>query len=255
MSRRGDLIVCGAGPADIEGPGRPLGREPALDLLEPPLPVFGEEERMMSQFRQFTLNAQQRQHCPGPRVPSLPGSRRAAAEARCQQRRIRMVDVCAGDDDVGGQTVVFALWGGEPHPRSVRSFCDHLRHPMPGAQIHTVLSCQAGDRCDDRAEPSARIQHGLIDVQMTHQVVEARCCFRRGSEEHRWVPEDLLHLGIRGVPTDEAVHRLEEQAQQSGQTSEKPRVCEVSRGVVGRIEQSVRREPAGLLCGSHIGGQ
>ena len=212
----------------------------------------------MRELGQLAANAEHDEHGAGSWVGPSPRGIRSTARGGRQQLGLGVVQIGRRDDEVGVDLVTRAV--GVEIADAPCAIVAHDDVGHPGARdesAHRPLG-EVGDAVDHLAEAALRVQHSVVEVEVAHQVVQARRRERRGAEEHRRIAEHLAQAGVAHVAGDEAIEALEQQSAESAEAAEhrareqRRRRREVVvqevverelRGLVGRVEVALERVP------------
>ena len=194
-----------------------------------------------------------------PRMPSMTSTAPGPGSARCHEASDRLRDAAGSswvsvwcrsavdDHDVGVDLVRRAV--GVEVADAPCAIVAHDDVGDPGARDEPCAGPlgEAGDAVDHLAESALRVEHPVVEVEVAHQVIQARRRERRGAEEHRRVAEHLAQAGVAHVAGDEAIEALEQQPAESAEAAQhRPREQRRRRREVV-VEEVVDREPRGLV--------
>ena len=112
---------------------------------------------------------------------------------------------------------------------------------------------EALDRADDLDEPAARVEDAVVEVEVAHQVVEARHLERRAAEEHRGVAEDLAQPRIGEPPLDVRGERAGEQRRELRHPPQQRGIAQARGGLVRVVEEAGDREVVRVRGGVEVG--
>ena len=98
------------------------------------------------------------------------------------------------------------------------------------------------DRADDLGEAAARVEHALVEVEVAHQVVQARHAVGRAAEEDSGVAEDLAQPRVGEPPLDVRGERAGEQRRELRQPAQQRGVAQARRRLVRVVEEAGDRE-------------
>ena len=219
----------------------------AEDAGEVVAPVLREQQCVVRQLRQLAADAEHDEHGAGSGVGALPRGIGSTARRGRQQLGLGVMQIGRRHHDVGVDLVRRAV--GVEIADAPCAIVAHDDVGDPGARDEpcTGLLGEAGDAVDHLAESALRVQHPVVEVEVAHQVIQARRREGRSAEEHRGVAEHLAQAVVAHVAGDEAIEALEQQAAESPEATQH-RLREQRRGrreVV--VQEVVEREPRGLV--------
>ncbi len=239
---RGHVRVGRTRLADVERRG--VGNAAGLveDVLEVRTPVFGEQQGVVGQLGKFALDAEQKQQSARAGGALGPPLLRVGLQRRGQQRGLGVVQVGRGDDETRGYAPAVAEAHTGGHGIRRRDLDDLARRADDGA----LCDGESLDRRDDLGETAARVQHAVVEVEMAHEVIQARHAVRRAAEEHGRVAEDLSQSRI-GEPSIDVAR--ERPCQQWGELAGPPqerRIAQPGGALVRVVQEARHRELIGV---------
>ena len=200
-----------------------------------------------AQLGQLAADAQHDEHGAGSGVGAPPRGIGSTARRGRQQLGLGVVQIGRRHDDVGVDLVRRAV--GVEVADAPCAIVAHDDVGDPGARDEPCTGPlgEAGDAVDHLAESALRVQHPVVEVEVAHQVIQARRREGRSAEEHRRVAEHLAQAGVAHVAGDEAIEALEQQPAESPEAAQhRPREQRRGRREVV-VEEVVEREPRGLV--------
>ena len=90
---------------------------------------------------------------------------------------------------------------------------------------------------DDLGEAAAGVQDAVVEVEVAHQVVQARHAVGRSAEEHGRIAEDLPQPRVGEPALDVAGERAREQRRELTGAAQDDRVAQARRRLVGVVEE------------------
>jgi hypothetical protein len=164
-----------------------------------------------------------------------------------------VVQVCSGDHNVGVQAL--RLTAGNPvlHTDGGAVLHNNASDRVAGADIDTRFGREIRDRVDDAGEPPDRIQHSIAQIEVTHQVVEARGDVRGRTKEDGGVAEDLLQAIIPHRFGRTGGERLEKEARELATPGEDIALDEGLEVLERCVEEALLGDLVGVGGGVEVG--
>ena len=130
-------------------------------------------------------------------------------------------DGAVGQADAGGP----APLGEDPFDRGA------------GADLGAPVFGQARDRPDHLHEAPARIEHPVVEIEVAHEVVQARRVVGRSAEEDGRVTQHLLQHGVGELLLDVGREGAQEQRQKGAELAEDVGVGEALEGHIRVVQE------------------
>jgi hypothetical protein len=137
-------------------------------------PVLAEQQVVVHELRQASRHAEHDQHRADAGVALGEVLLRVGPQLCRQEPGLGVVEVRAGDDDVGTQLLELPLGGAHAQPGRPLIDGRNRRDLRVHQELHPLFQSQSVEGLDDGGETADRVPHALHQVGVAHEVVEGR---------------------------------------------------------------------------------
>ena len=197
---------------DIERRGVGNRRWNREDSGEVVIPVFGEEQTVVEQLRNFTLDAQVEQHGARPSQLLVPPCLWVGLKLFWKKLGFTVVEISGGDNkvrthEVGGPGLVHILDTGCPSLASTAALRADSAHGCVGQDGNPCVLNDFAHGIHDANKPALGIENTIFHVQVAHQVEHAWRDEGARAEENSRIAQKLLNTGALRVLLGEGHNR------------------------------------------------
>lgn len=161
---------------------------------------------------------------------------------RTEQLHLDVVAIGGSHDDVCVDAFLGSVVAGHGHASRAAILDDDSRDSRTGDQACSRRLGKGRDAVDDSGESALRVEHAVVHIEVTHQVVHARYLQGRAAEEDRRISEQPTQPRILRPGSDVGVKRASEKAGEAWQSPQYLGVEERPHAVKRGVEEAAQCE-------------